>query len=46
MIIQVWAGRFKAEIGNFVTKRRSGFGQRAGGGKKKDAPDARQNVGT
>ena len=35
MIIQVWAGRFKAEIGNFVTKRRSGFGQRAGGGKKR-----------
>ena len=31
MIIQVKAGRFKAEIGNFVTKRRFGFARRAGG---------------
>ena len=31
-IIHVWAGRFQVEIGDFVTKRRSGFGLRGGGG--------------
>ena len=39
--------RFKAEIGNFVTKRRSGrgdFGQRTGG-QKRMLQTARQNVG-
>ena len=38
MIIQVWAGRFRAEIGNFVTKRRSGRGfwpASCGGGQKR-----------
>ena len=35
MIIQVQAGRFKGEISDFVTKRRSGFGQQTGGGQKR-----------